>query len=1011
MMKPPFKVFPSIGYLDSRYQIVTEQPELEVTVAYEGHPDRHFKLREEDAALFISLQGAGEHTFRCKTANSTHTQEVTVRNGYRLGSSELKRAYTFDGIPYSFLVMRDRLIILDEKKQRHYVENHISPTHIYKLDDQLLLFRTDVGSVEAGLTNFALFSIESLSVIDELLDRYTSVQVQLSKRRIWLFDKESKALVCFAIGSGAEPRFDAGLQIADVSRYRVGRLEDFISAATTEAVAIIDTDSLNISWLRNLEWTAVDADGNIFELRDKHLLLTRANDEKKTITFDEEEALSLEETDFTYCSSALSCKPAEADFDEKCDTLLAEYNLRYSDDQRREIRLPEELRHSAILKSDQFHVCGNKVYKLSTFTTKTFWGLKRIEAGFDSAFCEPMISISKQYSLAFYSDTNIIPLIEGAPSLSTHYCSDEHLIVQLEDSWQVYRNGELLKEFNSPRGLSCVDTATRTPGYIVEKLDEGERLYDISCPKDPVLENISLLDTNYVAKHGVLWATHQADENQKIDASLQGLDVNTGRLISVNGRTSRHSVTEGIKRAILYEDRIELADGMLVDPRSGRSTGAIPGQLRALSDSLLKGVSQRGNTILVAHWNALQSQYQLLEFKIESRQFKDARLAPDGQHVVLRHDKGKYILRNLATEEEKTFETGTFIGFSPEGKLIVSEKRDRQAKILDPETFEEVTPPNYRHYHFQSPDGHLYARTYTETKYYNVAEQKYITCEEARTLRRIFTGKDNPWTRAGRIFEPKLSSPLEAEAENYVSKHKKHLAHIEWASDKGLHFSSIIETGRHIEIGICGTDISTSVEVPFDLQFYNYAAFSYDNKYCAFVGKPETRGYVLLAELDYDADKQTLHVVNQRSWNVPDRACWTCGFSASGKFATYDSHPCTYVLAMQDVSFNKDQPAVRRHDALWRRSFACFSPSGRYLAMSDQGYDPISLGGAGHQESTAVYVARDSDLEVIDEFYGHGAPIAQPSNVTIIAFSSDEKQILSLSKDGVVIVRNISLPE
>ena len=89
----------------------------------------------------------------------------------------------------------------------------------------------------------------------------------------------------------------------------------------------------------------------------------------------------------------------------------------------------------------------------------------------------------------------------------------------------------------------------------------------------------------------------------------------------------------------------------------------------------------------------------------------------------------------------------------------------------------------------------------------------------------------------------------------------------------------------------------------------------------------------------------------------------------------------------------------------------CFSPSGNYLALSEQGYEPLTLGGYGHQESSVIHIAKTTNGEIIDSFLGHGDRIKYEKNkkVVFVAFSEDEKQIMSMSTDGVVIVRNITL--
>lgn len=74
-------------------------------------------------------------------------------------------------------------------------------------------------------------------------------------------------------------------------------------------------------------------------------------------------------------------------------------------------------------------------------------------------------------------------------------------------------------------------------------------------------------------------------------------------------------------------------------------------------------------------------------------------------------------------------------------------------------------------------------------------------------------------------------------------------------------------------------------------------------------------------------------------------------------------------------------------------------------------YDPLTLGGYGHQESNLVYIAKTTTGMIIDSFSGHGEKIRDDKNkkIAFVAFSEDEKRIMTLSSDGVVIVRETKI--
>jgi len=92
-------------------------------------------------------------------------------------------------------------------------------------------------------------------------------------------------------------------------------------------------------------------------------------------------------------------------------------------------------------------------------------------------------------------------------------------------------------------------------------------------------------------------------------------------------------------------------------------------------------------------------------------------------------------------------------------------------------------------------------------------------------------------------------------------------------------------------------------------------------------------------------------------------------------------------------------------------NFLCFSPSGKFIALSEEGYQPLTLGGYGHQESNAVHIAKTNSCEIIDSFTGHGGIVEfkKHKKATFVAFSEDEKRLMTLSSDGVVILRELNL--
>ena len=182
------------------------------------------------------------------------------------------------------------------------------------------------------------------------------------------------------------------------------------------------------------------------------------------------------------------------------------------------------------------------------------------------------------------------------------------------------------------------------------------------------------------------------------------------------------------------------------------------------------------------------------------------------------------------------------------------------------------------------------------------------------------------------------------------------------------------------------------------LWFLNYIPFSYDSKYVLISGRYHDDTYSIGGEL-----LGGLHLLYDLEKNIEvyrteqTKAVWQGVFNKNGVYAYYTSDPETWFI------FNGHQIKIPK------RSFLTFSPSGNFFALSRQGY----IRSAGHQPSCDIYVHSINNLQnEICHFNDHGDEIegvaTSASTVASVAFSADEKKILSISRDGVIIIRNLN---
>jgi hypothetical protein len=113
--------------------------------------------------------------------------------------------------------------------------------------------------------------------------------------------------------------------------------------------------------------------------------------------------------------------------------------------------------------------------------------------------------------------------------------------------------------------------------------------------------------------------------------------------------------------------------------------------------------------------------------------------------------------------------------------------------------------------------------------------------------------------------------------------------------------------------------------------FLNYVSFSYDSQYLAFGAKMRSDDFRLSEDgvfVLYDI-KDEKEIIREDS-NSNLCAVWMTMFSKTGNVAYYDSTANAYIATKESN--------YKHIDEIKGKSLLCFSPSGKYIAFSDQNY-------------------------------------------------------------------------
>lgn len=379
-----------------------------------------------------------------------------------------------------------------------------------------------------------------------------------------------------------------------------------------------------------------------------------------------------------------------------------------------------------------------------------------------------------------------------------------------------------------------------------------------------------------------------------------------------------------------------------------------------------------------------------------SRSYSSAAMSPDGRYLVYGQD-GSFTYFDTESGKKIPFGNERFVKFTADGKVLSydSSNEKRSMRVVDPLSMKIVDGAEYVYYSFTSPDGSLYAEPSLKVKFYNLVKDQYITYQEYCDL--------------AASIGSYVDAPDKKEARQVFYDNNREMCVRLNLNPDTLCAEKFIERHYYVVIGRISDGKTIEVEVP-SLLFLNFVSFSYDNRKVGIVGKPGDGGYIYVGTIDdafsgVNKEVEYYREAGSGDKQIIEKATWCCGFSRQGCFGTSDSGPNLYIMPGA-------HSVMRKHPG---RSWLCFSNSGRYVALSTQAYEAITIGGRGHIPSNEVFIARTSDLRECAHFCDHGSGIMKAShsdmgkNIVMASFSQDDSRFMTIDNDGVIIVRNLHL--
>jgi len=464
---------------------------------------------------------------------------------------------------------------------------------------------------------------------------------------------------------------------------------------------------------------------------------------------------------------------------------------------------------------------------------------------------------------------------------------------------------------------------------------------------------------------------------------------------------------------------------------------------------VLLGKSRSGNLVLSLAENSIiyrninaNLKETILNDLYDASYYINAFFTSDGKRVIFEGQNKDF---NIWGFEDLSFDKfdiegmsvprrAGFNGYKPELIFIDS----RKPVWRDPISLVHIKPEELSDHIFMSPDGNYSAENNYKTIYRNRIEDKDITYEEYTSLCKEydFNWKDKDTDKNEKIAKrKKLLEDIGKEflfqyvIDKFVclvqqspnipdyEKSKRITSAVDktiedYLNEKDKFTPLFVDNLGYVIYNNRNLNEDNRLLIGRSVYYLNYVSFSYDSRYLAFAAKMRKDDFRMTEDgvfVLYDLIENREIVRQDHGQNL--YAVWITMFSKTGNVAYYDSRADAYICFKES--------GYKTTKKVSGKSLLCFSPSGNYIAFSDQNYIDYTHHpneNWGHQPSGNVFIHPvynvDTCYEQFNDFGDGIVGVAcSAGNVASAAFSSDERRLLAVGDDGVVVVRNLHVQE
>ena len=947
-------IHPYKGYLNTRFNLFitgSEQISFNITrISDNKRLEIESSVVSPDEPFDFIISEAGDFLVECSDGT---TIPITVEDGYKFGGGRFKNAFIFDNCQWVFIVMHDRTYFYNRETKQSYLEA-ISPDSISEISEEYVILS---NNSHPERTIYSLNDQKPILNISKVIFHNEDSIIWEEDNKVIIFSLKNRAIIKRFASTQYLIEDDKILYSFENLIYLIDLKGEFheneLPKQTYAFCAFIDSTLSVFSSIK---------DEKIELLIINHItgeLIKALTLEGHIASINGKKIIDVEERKFAFSSfNLMQSNFPEASFSACYHDFVfypCEWDIYYIEQTTSFLKNPLGFESSEVIYLKSMNTDLNQKWGRLKDNTFVITDNRFLVFNNDESFVR-----SKFYSAAGYNN---------------------------EGKVRVHKDTIILE------GDKCVYTLSRN-GY-----------WDHRIERDYKYDKFSL--------YGIVY------DNEKEEYSSFRYNIKGKELLTCNNPTQHYELGGA---AILPGGSIYFKKSELL---------SFTNKPTAVSPNYTLGIDidrYSGKIFIISIQSGKEEKEEILNGVFDNSSYENVLLSQDGNHILYRNSR-KSEMKDVNSGETISFDNLSFVEQSNGIRPTFTHSASLQPRVVNPITGQLLDAELLKKFHFISPNGDFYAGTIKDMyiEHFFIESGAVIAEDEYKKLEKLFTypSKDKKSTSDWDIV---MSRRIKFVKDNFIhiNSHYPKLTHrsddekkwedflIDKEDEHGVQmFLSRVFDIRGIAVikKVSDDSIVAKIDLGKPLSYINYVSFSYDSRYVSLAGYRDfTHGLFLIYDLE---EKKTLCRM------TTNRAVWTTAFSSKESVAAYTSNPNTIFMGdSYECSSEKEFSNL----LIPRRNFLTFSPDGSLMALSNQGYiskydvNHEERSNWGHQPSTFVEIRCTSKITeenvVFRDLSDCGiADACKAQSVASVSFSNDNKKLLMVGRDGVVIVRNLHLDE